>query len=108
CLYDVGPILPFTFEQEYNRTIKTIFFETGITRNVTVLNTITRFEEIKPINTVASSHMARRYFIGNMYNKIQDPSLISSLTGHVPGSKSFERYRTIDKEVKKKLVNFLE
>ncbi|MDD3323478.1 MAG: hypothetical protein PHS59_18735, partial [Paludibacter sp.] len=41
CLYDVGPILPFTFEQEYNRTIKTIFFETGITRNVTVLNTIT-------------------------------------------------------------------
>ncbi len=106
--YEDGPLLPFTFEQEYNRTIKTIFFETGITRNVTVLNTITRFEEIKPINEVASSHMARRYFIGNMYNKIQDPSLISSLTGHVPGSKSFERYRTIDKEVKKKLVNFLE
>lgn len=106
--YEVGPLLPFTFEQEYNRTIKTIFFETGITRNVIVLNTITRYEEIKPINEVASSHMARRYFIGNMYNKIQDPSLISSLTGHVPGSKSFERYRTIDKEVKKKLVNFLE
>ena len=106
--YEDGPLLPFTFEQEYNRCIKTIFFETGITRNVTVLNTITRFEEVKPINEVASSHMARRYFIGNMYNKIQDPSLISSLTGHVPGSKSFERYRTIDKEVKKKLVNFLE
>lgn len=105
---DDGHLLPFTFEQEYNRIIKTIFFETGITRNVTTLNTITRFEEIKPINEVASSHMARRYFIGNMYNKIQDPSLISSLTGHVPGSKSFERYRTIDKEVKKKLVNFLE
>lgn len=106
--YEDEPLLPFTFEQEYNRVIKTIFFETGITRNVTTLNTITRFEEIKPINEVASSHMARRYFIGNMYNKIQDPSLISSLTGHVPGSKSFERYRTIDKEVKKKLVNFLE
>lgn len=103
-----GPLLPYTFEQEYNRTIKTIFLETGIVRRVTVLNPITRIEEVKPINEVASSHMARRYFIGNMYNKIQDPSLISSLTGYVPGSKSFERYRTIDKDIKKKLVNFLE
>ena len=54
-----------------------------------------------------SSHASRRYFIGNLFNNVQDPNLISSMSGHVNGSKSFERYRTINKTIKQNLVNLL-
>ena len=39
----------------------------GITRVVTIINPTTRKEEQHPICDVASSHMARRNFIGNLY-----------------------------------------
>ena len=79
----------------------------GIDRVITVLNPTTRTEEQKPIWKVASSHMARRNFIGNLYNKTQDPNAIGSMTGHVEGSKAFARYRSIDDTVKKNLVDML-
>jgi hypothetical protein len=61
-----------------------------------------------PINEVASSHLARRAFIGNLYKKVKDPNLVGSLSGHVEGSKAFARYRDIDDEMKKETVNLLE
>ena len=48
------------------------------------------------INEIASSHMARRTFIGNIYKLVKDPNLVSALTGHAEGSRAFTRYRTID------------
>lgn len=57
---------------------------------------------------MASSHLARRTFIGNIYNKVQDPNLISSMTGHVEGSKAFARYRVVDDHIKRKLVRILD
>ena len=75
---------------------------------MTTLNTRTRKEEKVPINTIACSHMARRTFIGNIYKLVQDPNLISALTGHVEGSRAFARYRTIDIDMKKDLVKILE
>ena len=80
----------------------------GINRRVTVLNTINRDYEIKSINEIASSHLARRNFIANLYNCVQDQTILSVLTGHVIGSKSFERYRTIDNELKRSIVSHLE
>ena len=74
---------------------------------VTVLNPITRREEKQPINVIGSSHMARRTFIANIYNKVPDPNVIGSMTGHVEGSRAFARYRTIEEEVKKSLVDIL-
>ena len=53
-------------------------------------------------------HMARRTFIGNIYKLVQDPNLISALTGHVEGSRAFSRYRTIDMDMKMDLVKILE
>ena len=53
-------------------------------------------------------HMARRTFIGNIYKLVQDPNLISALTGHVEGSRAFSRYRTIDMDKKMDLVKILE
>ena len=57
---------------------------------------------------IASSHMARRTFIGNIYKLVKDPNLVSALTGHVEGSRAFSRYRTIDIDMKKDLVKILE
>ena len=101
-------IMPFIAQQTYNIYIKKVFARAGITRIVTVINQQTRQEEQRPINEVASSHMARRTFIGNIYKNIKDPNLVGALSGHKEGSKAFARYRDIDDEMKKELVNMLE
>ena len=80
----------------------------GVTRIVTVLNPKTREEEKHPISEVATSHMGRRTFIGNLYKQVKDPNLIGSLSGHVEGSRAFVRYRDIDEEIKKELVSMLD
>ena len=36
-----------------------------------------------------------------------DPNLIASLSGHVEGSRAFRRYRTIDDDMKRKLVEMI-
>lgn len=103
-----GALFPFIAQQRYNDAIKDIFTLVGITRMVTTLNTITDEEEQHPINEVASSHMARRTFVGNAYKKFKDPNLIGSMSGHVEGSRAFARYRDIDMDIKKEVVKELE
>nr|DAQ34857.1 MAG TPA: Integrase [Caudoviricetes sp.] len=103
-----GKLFPFISAQKYNDDIKDILRLCGITRLVTVLNPTTSKEEKKPINEVASSHMARRTFVGNLYKKVKDPNLVGSLSGHAEGSKAFARYREIDDDIKKELVNMIE
>ena len=103
-----GKLLPFIATQKYNDYIKDIFLLCGITRIVTIWNSTTGQEEQHPLNELASSHLARRTFIGNLYKKVQDPNLIGKLSGHVEGSRAFARYRTIDDEMKQNLVNMLE
>ena len=75
---------------------------------MTFLNPTTGKEEKRPIYEVASSHMARRTFIGNLYKKVKDPNLVGSLSGHAEGSRAFTRYREIDDDIKKELVDMLE
>lgn len=100
-------LLPFISSQKYNEAIKDIFTLAKITRNVTVLNSITREPEQVPINKIASSHLARRTFIGNIYKQVKDPNLVGSLSGHKDGSRAFARYRNIDDDIKSELVNLL-
>ncbi len=101
-------LLPFERLEKYNNSIKSILELAGITYLVTELDSLTRKEKKIPINKAASSHMARRTFIGNIYKFVKDPNLVSSLTGHVEGSRAFTRYRAIDIEIKKELVKILE
>jgi integrase len=101
-------LLPFIAEQHYNYAIKEMFTIAGITRKVTVLDPLTGEDVKRPLNEVASSHMARRTFVGNLYKKVKDPNLVSALSGHKEGSKAFARYRTIDDDMKKELVQMLE
>lgn len=100
-------LLPFITSQRYNDAIKEVFTACGITRMVTVINPTTGEEEKRPINEVASSHMARRTFVGNIYKQVKDPNLIGALSGHKEGSRAFARYRDIDEDIKKEVVSLI-
>lgn len=102
------PLFPFTSRHKYNCDIKAIIRQAGITRMVPVINPTTGAAELRPICDVASSHMARRCFIGNLYKKVKDPNLIGKLTGHTEGSRAFSRYRDIDEDTCRELVEMLE
>ena len=102
-----GRLFPFLTPQKYNDAIKIIFTLAGITRNVEVLNTLTNEFEIHPINEIASSHLARRTFIGNAYFKVTDPNLIGKMSGHVDGSRAFKRYRKIEDETLKNVIDLI-
>jgi len=106
--YDGDNLFPYISFQKYNNAIKEVFTKAGIKRNVTVINPLTREEEKRPINEIASSHLARRTFIGNIYKQVKDPNLVGALSGHQYGSKSFARYRDIDESMKQELVKMLE
>ena len=103
-----GRLFPFISQQHYNESIKEVLKVCGVTRLVTILDSLTGQPVQKPINEVASSHMARRCFVGNLYKKVKDPNLIGSMSGHAEGSKAFARYREIDDEVKKEVVSLID
>lgn len=103
-----GRLFPFIAEQNYNYAIKDIVKECGITRTVSVRNPKTGEEEMKPIYEVASSHMARRTFVGNAYKLVKDPNIIGRMSGHVEGSRAFARYRNIDDETLKEVISALQ
>ena len=101
------PIKKLT-DQYYNRKIKECFRIAKLDRIVTILNPQTRITEQKPLYEVASSHLARRTFSGNLYNKIHDPNIIASMTGHSENSRAFSRYRTITDKTKQSAVEMLD
>ena len=101
-------LLPFLSPQKYNDAIKLAFTLAELTREVTIINPTTREEDHQPLNKIASSHLARRCFIGNLYKQVQDPNLIGKLSGHAEGSKAFARYRDVDEQMKIDLVNLLD
>lgn len=100
-----GRLLPFISPQKYNDAIKEIFTEVGINRNVVIRNPKTGENEIRPINEIASSHLARRTFVGNAYFKVSDPNIIGKMSGHVEGSKAFSRYRKIEDSTLLDVIN---
>ena len=101
-------LFPFISKQRYNDAIKEIFTKADLTRAVIVINPVTGEEESIPLNTAASSHLARRTFIGNLYKKVKDPNLIGVLSGHTEGSRAFARYREIDHSMKQELVEMID
>ena len=101
-------LLPSFKPDEYNRYLTKILKHVGIDRKVPVLNLMTRETELKPLSEVATSHTARKTFIGNLYKKVKDPSLVASLSGHTDGSRAFARYREIDMDMKRELVEMID
>jgi len=106
--YDIpdGSLLPFISDQRYNDYIKELFEVVGLTRIVTRLHPRTKEEEQVRLCDIASSHMARRAFVGNLYGKV-DNGIISSMSGHVPGSKAFTRYYDVSSDLQVEAINKL-
>lgn len=104
----ITAILPLISQQKYNEAIKEIFRKVGITRMVPVINPKTGVTEQRSIADVASSHMARRTFVGTLYKQVKDPNLVGKLSGHVEGSRAFARYRDIDDQMIKGMTNLLD
>ena len=100
-------LFPFISDQKYNDAIKEAFTVAGITREVVVRDSITGLEVVRPLNEIASSHLARRTFVGNLYRQVADPNLIGKMSGHVEGSKAFARYRDIDEDMLSNTINLL-
>lgn len=103
-----GRLFQFISSQKYNDDIKEILTICKIKRMVSVINPKTGKEEQRPINEIASSHMARRNFIGNLYKRVKDPNLIAAMSGHSEGSRAFARYRDIDIEMMKETVSLID
>jgi hypothetical protein len=51
--------------------------------------------------------MARRAFIGNLYGKV-DSGIISSMSGHIQGSKAFTRYYDVSTELQQQAINLID
>lgn len=92
----------------YEEDLKEVFRLAGLNRLVTVRDSLTGNAVQKHMYELASTHLARRTFIGNLYKKVQDPNIIASMSGHVEGSKAFARYRTIDDDLKENVIRYLE
>ncbi|MCC8119457.1 MAG: site-specific integrase [Bacteroidales bacterium] len=100
-------LFPFISDQRYNDAIKEVLAIAEIDRRVLVLNPTTGREEMRPICEIASSHLARRTFIGNLYKRVKDPCIVGSMSGHVEGSRAFARYRSIDDDIKRGYVDLI-
>jgi integrase len=103
-----GQLLPFITGQKYNVYLKDLFEFVGITRKVVRLNPNTGNEEIVRICDIASSHMARRTFIGVMYENGIKNDVIGSMSGHIKGSKAFGRYYSVSEKLKQDAINGLD
>lgn len=100
-----GRLFPFVYLDKYNDCLKEIFKTAGLNRIVFVYDAQLKEEVPRHLYDVASSHMARRTFVGNTYKMTKDPSIIGMMSGHVLGSKAFARYRDIDDEDLLEVVN---
>lgn len=84
-----------------------MFLAAGLTRPVVVCNSTTSEQEIRPLNEVASSHLARRCFVGNLYKQVKDPNLAGAFSGHKEGCRTSASYREIGEDMKRNLVSML-
>ena len=100
-------LLPFISDQKYNDYIKELFESVGLIRIVTRQHPTTREPENIRLCDIASSHMARRTFVGGLFGKI-DSAVISSMSGHVANSKAFARYYDVSKELLRSAIDFIE
>ena len=101
-------LLPFDSDQRYNTMIKEMFKALPeIDHVVTILDPVTRLEKQVRLSEVASSHMGRRNFCGNLYEAGFRDSDIASMSGHSEGSHAIARYRKVSDETKQRMIDSL-
>lgn len=87
-----------------NRKLKGLFRRAGLDRPVVILDRRSGLSKTVRIYEIASTHLARRTFIANMYKEIRDSRIVSSFTGHSQGSIAFSRYINIDDDFKQRII----
>lgn len=97
------PLVKFC-DQTYNKALKKIFLAARITRYFNDLDPKTGQIVQARICDRASSHMARRNFIGQMFEVFNDQNLVAELSGHAYNSKQFIRYRKVTDKLRQKMV----
>lgn len=104
--YDLpdGKLLPYISDQKYNQYIKELFQKVELNRMVTRFNALTMQKEQVPLSEAASSHLARRTFIYILHRNVKD-SVIASMSGHVKGSKAFNRYYEVDDDTRQEAID---
>ena len=101
-------LLPFVSIDKYNDCIKEMFKAVPkIDHVVTILDPVTRLEKQVKLSEVASSHMGRRNFCGNLYEAGFRDADIASMSGHAEGSRAISRYRKVSEKTKQKMINSL-
>lgn len=77
--------------QVYNRQLKRVFKAAGLNRQVVTFDSNNQIV-VKPLYDIAMSKLARSYFIDVLVGKSVTDEIISTMSGHIPGSKAFHRY----------------
>jgi integrase len=101
-------LLPFIEGQWYNVYLKDVFVKVGLNRKIVRINPNTGKEEIVRLCDIASSHMARRTFIGILYENGIKNDIIGSMSGHAKGSKAFGRYYSVSEKLKQEAIKGLD
>ena len=78
-----------------------------INHTVTILDPVTRLEKQVKLSEVASSHMGRRNFCGNLYDAGFRDADIAAMSGHSDGSRAIARYRKVSDEKKQEMIDAL-
>lgn len=107
--YDIpsGDLVPYISGQKYNVYLKELFKYCELNRKVTILNPVTRKNEITKLSDVANSHMARKTFVGILFKHTKN-EVIASMSGHTQGSKAFHRYYGITQDDREDAIKNLE
>ena len=98
-------LIPCIAQQNLNVAIKTLFRMANIVRLVERINPRTGEKESVSIADIASTHMARRAFVGACYAQVADPVLVAKMSGHIEGSKAFSRYVKRDISMLRNVIN---
>ena len=91
--------------ETYMRRLRKAIKVSGIDCMITVRDCHTGQPKQVMLSEVASSHMARRTFIGCLYEVGFRESDICSMSGHKEGSLSIQRYRRVSDERKRMMID---
>jgi len=103
-----GNLLPEYSKCKINVDLKLLLDSLGIHRIVTIPDRNTRMGKQVHICDIASTHMARRIFIGGLYKKGVKDAIIASMSGHVKHSKAFGRYYDVDNDDRQAAISLIE
>lgn len=101
-------VIPRISTAAFNNRLKSVFASCKeVDTPVTIRDKHTGESVVTTLSKVASTHMARRTFIGCLYENGFRESDICALSGHKEGSISIQRYRKVSDTIKQSMIDSL-